>query len=220
MTLTDKPKILEDKIKANQAQYDLSREAAKISALLSKDLLEMYEYLTGEDLGHKPSICEKGKLEYSPLIMVLTNNTKNKTNTNRVDSKKKTHKYLIYNPQDSFANFNDIDEFKELSLDSMYKRLNDFKKIFNRLKAVNPEKDTNKVLKENVLDGVGDLFNELYYVYKDKQNEEKDSLNAKNKKKRNKHKKKVDYKILRPTDDYQYKSEQEKQQQQTSNKLD
>ena len=56
--------------------------------------------------------------------------------------------------------------------------------------AVNPEKDTNKVLKENVLDGVGDLFNELYYVYKDKQNEEKDSLNAKNKKKRNKHKKK------------------------------
>ena len=86
--------------------------------------------------------------------------------------------------------------------------------------AVNPEKDTNKVLKENVLDGVGDLFNELYYVYKDKQNEEKDSLNAKNKKKRNKHKKKVDYKILRPTDDYQYKSEQEKQQQQTSNKLD
>ena len=33
-------------------------------------------------------------------------------------------------------------------------------------------------------------------------------------------KKKVDYKILRPTDDYQYKSEQEKQQQQTSNKLD
>ena len=75
---------------------------------------------------------------------------------------------MIYNPQDSFANFNDIDEFKELSLDSMYKRLNDFKKIFNRLKAVNPEKDTNKVLKENVLDGVGDLFNELYYVYKDK----------------------------------------------------
>ena len=168
MTLTDEPKILEDKIKANQAQYDLSREAAKISALSSKDLLEMYEYLTGEDLGHKPSIFEKGKLEYSPLVMVLTNNTQNKTNTNRVDIKKKKDKYLIYNPQDSFANFNDIDEFKELSLDSMYKRLNNFKNIFNRLKTVNPEKATNKVLKENVLDSVGDLSNELYYVYKDK----------------------------------------------------
>ena len=43
MTLID-----ELKIKANQAQYDLGREAAKISALSSKDLLEKHEYLTGE----------------------------------------------------------------------------------------------------------------------------------------------------------------------------
>ena len=40
MTLADELKILDDKIKANQAQYDLGREAAKISALSSKDLLE------------------------------------------------------------------------------------------------------------------------------------------------------------------------------------
>ena len=33
MTLTDAFKILDDKIKANQAQYDLDREAAKIFAL-------------------------------------------------------------------------------------------------------------------------------------------------------------------------------------------
>ena len=38
MTLTDKLKILDDKIKANQAQYDLDREAAKISALLSRQI--------------------------------------------------------------------------------------------------------------------------------------------------------------------------------------
>ena len=38
MTLTDEPKIVDDKIKANKAQYDLGREAAKISALSSKDL--------------------------------------------------------------------------------------------------------------------------------------------------------------------------------------
>ena len=47
MTLTDEHKILEGKIKANQVQYDLGREAAKISALSSKDLLEKYECLTG-----------------------------------------------------------------------------------------------------------------------------------------------------------------------------
>ena len=53
----------------NQAQYDLGREAAKISALSSEDLLEKYEYLTGEDLGHRPSALEKTKFEYSPLGM-------------------------------------------------------------------------------------------------------------------------------------------------------
>ena len=69
MTLTDKLKILDNKIKANQARYYLGREAAKISALSSKDLLEKYEYLTGEDLGHRPSVLEKTKFEYSPLGM-------------------------------------------------------------------------------------------------------------------------------------------------------
>ena len=32
MRLTDKLKILDDNIKANQAQYDLDREEAKLSA--------------------------------------------------------------------------------------------------------------------------------------------------------------------------------------------
>ena len=50
MTLTDELKILDNKIIANQTQYDLGRKAAKISALSSKGLLEKYEYLTGEDL--------------------------------------------------------------------------------------------------------------------------------------------------------------------------
>ena len=40
MTLTDELKILHDKIKANQAQYELGKEEAKISALSSKDLLK------------------------------------------------------------------------------------------------------------------------------------------------------------------------------------
>ena len=50
----------------------------------------------------------------------------------------------------------------------MYKRLNDFEKRLNRFKTVNPQTDDNKVLKEIVLDGVADIFNELYYIYKDK----------------------------------------------------
>ena len=38
----------------------------------SKDLLEKYEYLTGEDLGRRPSALEKTKFEYSPLSKVFT----------------------------------------------------------------------------------------------------------------------------------------------------
>ena len=38
MILTEQVKILDDKIKANKAQYDLDRETAKISALSSGEL--------------------------------------------------------------------------------------------------------------------------------------------------------------------------------------
>ena len=103
----------------------MGREAAKIFALLSEDLLEKYEYLTGKDLGHKTSVFEKVKFEYSSLGMTLINNTKNKTNKNKAYNKNKQNKYLVYNPQYSFTKFKDIDGFEYLSLDSMLKRLND-----------------------------------------------------------------------------------------------
>ena len=66
MTVTDQIKILDRKIMQNEAQYDLDRKAAKISALSSNNL-DKYEYLTGEDLGLKPSTVEQAKFEYSPL---------------------------------------------------------------------------------------------------------------------------------------------------------
>ena len=59
MTSSDELKILDDKNKANKTQYDLGREAAKISALSSKDLLEKQKYLAGEDLGQRPTALEK-----------------------------------------------------------------------------------------------------------------------------------------------------------------
>ena len=55
----------------NEAHYDLDREAAKISALSSNNL-DKYEYLTGEDLGLKPSTIEQAKFEYSTLGMWLS----------------------------------------------------------------------------------------------------------------------------------------------------
>ena len=66
MTITDQIKILDKKIMQNEAQYDLDRKAAKISALSSNNL-DKYDYLIGEDLGLKPSTVEQARVEYSPL---------------------------------------------------------------------------------------------------------------------------------------------------------
>ena len=66
MAITDRIKILDKKVMQNEAQYDFYRKAAKISALSSNNL-DKYEYLTGEDLGLKPSTVEQTKFEYSPL---------------------------------------------------------------------------------------------------------------------------------------------------------
>ena len=61
----------------NEPQHDLDRKAAKISALSSNNL-DKYEYLTGEDLGLKPSTVEQAKFEYSPLGKVFTKGLENK----------------------------------------------------------------------------------------------------------------------------------------------
>ena len=66
MTVTDQIKILDRKIMQNEAQYNLDRKAAKISALPSNNL-HKYEHLTGEDVGPKPCTVEQAKFEYSPL---------------------------------------------------------------------------------------------------------------------------------------------------------
>ena len=71
MTRKEQIKILDDKIEANNAQYDLERMNAEISAYSSGDLPK-YEYLTKKDLGYKPDAVEKVKFEYSPIGKVFT----------------------------------------------------------------------------------------------------------------------------------------------------
>ena len=101
--------------------------------------LGKYEYLTGGDIGCKPSVVEKAKFEYSPQGEVLNNKTKSKTDKNKVVNTNKHDKNLFYNPQHSFVKFKDVSDFKELPLDSMHKKLNDFHKKFSRLKKRNPQ---------------------------------------------------------------------------------
>ena len=71
MTRKEQVKILDDKIEANNAQYNLDRLNAEISAYSSGDLPK-YEYLTNKDLGYKPDAFEQAKFEYSQLGKVST----------------------------------------------------------------------------------------------------------------------------------------------------
>ena len=71
MTRKDQIKILDDKIEANNAQYNLDRMNAEISAYSSGDLPK-YEYLTKKDLEYKPDAFEQAKFEYLSLDKVFT----------------------------------------------------------------------------------------------------------------------------------------------------
>ena len=71
MTRKEQIKILDDRIKTNERQYDLDRINTEISPYSSGDLPK-YEYLTKKDLGYKPDAVEKVKFEYSRLGKVFT----------------------------------------------------------------------------------------------------------------------------------------------------
>ena len=83
MTKIDQIKILNDKIKANNAQYDINRLNAEISAYSSGDL-DKYEFLTKQDLKYKPDALEQAKLAYSPLDKVFNDELNKKDNTKKV----------------------------------------------------------------------------------------------------------------------------------------
>ena len=60
--------IIDDKIRDEKLQYDINREAAKISGL-SSGKIDKYEYFTGEEIlpSDRRRVIEQSKFTYSPL---------------------------------------------------------------------------------------------------------------------------------------------------------
>ena len=83
MTKSDQIKILNNKIKANNAQYDINRLNAEISAYSRGDL-DKYEFLTKQDLKYKPDALEQAKFAYSPLGKVFNDGLNKKDKTEKV----------------------------------------------------------------------------------------------------------------------------------------
>ena len=59
---------IEDQIRDEKLQFDINRQAAKITAL-SSGKIEKYEYLTGEEIlpSKQQQMIEQAKFTYSPL---------------------------------------------------------------------------------------------------------------------------------------------------------
>ena len=111
----------------------MGREAAKISTLSSKDLLEKYEYLTGEDFEHRPIVLEKTKFEYSPLGMSLSKSFKK----DEAKSGNKNEGDFNYDSNYTFYKlFKGYEEFEEMSLDSKYNRIKKFINFLLTLKLL------------------------------------------------------------------------------------
>ena len=68
---------IEDKIWPEKLQYDINREATKIS-VLSSGKIDKYEYLTGEEVlpPNQSQTIEQAKFAYSALGKALKNKQK------------------------------------------------------------------------------------------------------------------------------------------------
>ena len=68
---------IDDHIRDEKLQYDINREAAKISAL-SSGKNDKYEYLAGKEIlsSNQIQILEQAKFAYSPLGKLLKNKLK------------------------------------------------------------------------------------------------------------------------------------------------
>ena len=150
--------------------------------------------MTGEDLGLKPSTFEQAKLEYSSLGKIFnkglseedrkegllkklenikdkneellnTFSTTNKTPKNKTNNQSKK---IIYNSEHSFARLRNIDDIKKLSLDSMFNLMREYHNKITSLNNPIPRTENNEELKQKVLTNAVDIYNKLYYIYKNK----------------------------------------------------
>ena len=110
--------------------------------------------LTDEDLGHRPSVLEKTKFEYSPLGMSF-NKAFEKDKAKSGDKSKSDFNY------DSnyrfYKCFRGYDEFKEISLDSRYNRIKEFHELLTNFKALRPKNPKTQLKKERIVKNIDEL---------------------------------------------------------------
>ena len=114
---------IEDQIKDENLQYDINREAAKISAL-SSGKIDKYEYLTGEEIlpSNQQHIIQQAKFSYSPLGKAFEKQIKTIKDQGEKQVKSIQGKQLVNN--------NNNDDYKDKRLLSKEREI--FKDIYNK----------------------------------------------------------------------------------------
>ena len=98
---------IENEIKDEKPQYDISREAAKISAL-SSGKIDKYEYLTGKEIlpSNQQQIIEQAKFSYSPLGKAFEKQTET------IEDQGEKQIKAIQDNKEQSVNINNDDDYK------------------------------------------------------------------------------------------------------------
>ena len=144
---------IEDQIKDEKLQYDINREAAKISAL-SSGKTDKYEYLTGEEIlpSNQQQIIQQAKFTYSPLGKAFEKQIKTIEDQGEKQVKAiQDNKHLV--------NINNDDDYKDkLLLSRETKTFKDiYNKRLNKIEELNNKIDYNNL--SYVVVGTGDEYN-------------------------------------------------------------
>ena len=125
---------IEDQIKDEKLQYDINREAAKISAL-SSGKLDKYEYLTGEEIlpSNQQQIIQQAKFNYSPLGKALEKQAKTIKDQGEKQVKAIQDKQIVNVNKDDYKDKLLLSKERELFKDIYNKMLDKIEEMNNEI---------------------------------------------------------------------------------------
>ena len=124
---------IEDQIKDEKLQYDINREAAKISAL-SSGKIDKYEYPTGEEIlpSNQQQIIQQTKFNYSPLGKALEKQIKTIEDQGKKQVKAIQENKQIVNKDDDYEDKLLLSREREIFKDIYNKRLDKIDELNNK----------------------------------------------------------------------------------------
>ena len=160
---------INDRIRNEKLQYDINREATKISDL-SSGKIHKYEYLIGEDilLSNQQQIMEQARRTYSPLekafekqIKTTEDQGKKQIKAIQYQGKLKTIKKYAYDAEDTPFISKEKEIFNEL-VDERHENITDLdKKTVNSGDLIYRYKDNTADVKFDEFDNAVNIMNKI-----------------------------------------------------------